>query len=176
MSSLNVPHKRLLTHLTLLLHVAIALIVLLTSYLPSFDASASVVLEEAWSRPLFRWDVFHYAHIAKDGYVYEHKYAFLLGTPVIMRYGGKLLRVLGIFSMGNLTAELVAGMLASAVVGVQSVHALYDLTMHHFASPNMALLVSLLSLLSSSPATLRLASYAEPSFTYLSYKGMVVRS
>ncbi|KNZ79526.1 GPI mannosyltransferase 2 [Termitomyces sp. J132] len=59
------------------------------------------------------------------------------------------------------------------VVAADSARILHRLTCLHFpASPAFARLVLLLSLFPSSPATLYLAPYAEPFFTYLSYRGM----
>ncbi|KAK2467794.1 hypothetical protein APHAL10511_000089 [Amanita phalloides] len=41
------------------------------------------------------------------------------------------------------------------------------------ASPSLAYMTVVISLLSSSPVTMRLAPYSEPFFTYLSYRGML---
>ncbi|KAH8119351.1 hypothetical protein DFH11DRAFT_1564543 [Phellopilus nigrolimitatus] len=166
-------HKWLLARLVLAVHIFVAIFLVASAQLPSFDASARVVLDSAWPASLLRWDAFHFVHVARDGYVYEHEYAFFPGTPLIMRYGAKLLHFVGLGSEGSLSSLLVAGALASAAVAVDAAFTLYDLTLHHFRSPATALLVSLLSLLSSSPPTLRYAPYAEPFFAYLSYKGML---
>ena len=66
---------------------------------------------------------------------------------------------------------LQGGALAAFLCDVGSTTTLYNLTLHHLGSPNLALITSVLSLLPSSPATLRFAAYSEPFFTYLSYKG-----
>jgi phosphatidylinositol glycan class V len=110
-----------------------------------------------------RWDAFYFAHIAKNGYVYEQEWAFFPGTPLIMKYAGSIL--------GNegWAAVLQGGALVALVCDTTFV--LYDLTLHHLHSESLAFLVSLLSLLPSSPATLRFAPYTEPFFTYLSYHG-----
>ncbi|KAF8170181.1 GPI mannosyltransferase 2 [Mycena galopus ATCC 62051] len=50
---------------------------------------------------------------------------------------------------------------------------MYSLSLHHLGSPALARLAAILSLLPSSPATLFLAPYTEPFFTYFSYKGML---
>ncbi|KAG1865859.1 glycosyltransferase family 76 protein [Suillus subalutaceus] len=34
------------------------------------------------SSVLLRWDAFHFAHIAREGYVYEHEWAFFNGLPL----------------------------------------------------------------------------------------------
>ncbi|KAJ3788657.1 glycosyltransferase family 76 protein [Lentinula aff. detonsa] len=129
-----------------------------SSSLPLFDASPNLVLISRWSKPLLRWDVFHFAHIAEHGYVYEHEWAFFPGLPLLM----------SLFK--NWDMLLAASMVA---IACDTTIVLYRLTLHHFGSSNLAFLTALLSLLSSSPATLRLAPYAEPFFTYFSYRGML---
>lgn len=163
--------KSVLTRLTLALHVTIAILLYFFSKLPSFDSSASLLLNSGWATSLVRWDVFHFAHIAKDGYAFEYEYAFFPGVSLIMQYGQRALRLLRICSKDDWEGYALAGTLASTAVSVDSVHTLYDLTLHHFRSPAFAYLTAFLSLLSSSPATLRYAPYTEPFFTYLSYKG-----
>ena len=170
MSSLHSSHKRLLTRLVLLCHIVVAAITFLAAQLPSFDSSASLVLENKSFTSLLRWDVFHFAHIAKSGYVYEHEYAFFPGAPSTMRAFGKLCQSAGAFA-GGFDGALLAGPILSIVIAVDAVHTLYDLSLHFLKSPHAALLTCLLSLLSLSPATLRFAPYAEPFFAYLSYKG-----
>ena len=66
---------------------------------------------------------------------------------------------------------LQGGALAAFLCDAGSTTTLYNLTLHHVGSPNLALIASVLSFLPSSPATLRFAAYSEPFFTYLSYKG-----
>ena len=88
-----------------------------------------------------------------------------------MDLGQELFRLVGLRFGDGLERYVVVGALASAAVSVDTVHTLYNLTLHHFGSPAFALLTSLLSLLCSSPATLRHAPCTEPFFTYLSYKG-----
>ncbi|KAF5385896.1 hypothetical protein D9615_002420 [Tricholomella constricta] len=126
--------------------------------LPLFDASPRLVPSPAFLQPLVRWDALHFQAIANASYTYENQWAFLPGTPFLMR--------------------LLAGTLlwptVLLAVAFDSTKTLYHLTRHHFPrSPSLAYLVALLSLLPSSPATLYLAPYGEPFFTYLSYKGML---
>ncbi|CAL1707970.1 unnamed protein product [Somion occarium] len=154
-----------------------ALLVHLASYLPLFDSSPQVVLGEDISRtvsPLLRWDAFHFGHIAKHGYVYEYEWAFFAGTPLVMRKTAQLCHLLGLFNSEDALTWpniLFSGASIACLCGTAST--LYELTLELTASPSFALLSSLLSLLPSSPATLRLAPYTEPFFTYLSYKGML---
>ncbi|KIK67109.1 glycosyltransferase family 76 protein [Collybiopsis luxurians FD-317 M1] len=128
------------------------------SHLPLFDASPNLFASLEWSKPYLRWDVFHFAHIAEQGYVYEHEWAQFPGLPLL----------LGLFKDRDIF--LLVGLIA---IDCDTTNVLYRLSLQNFNSPNFALLVSLLSLLPSSPAALRLVPYTEPFFTYLSYRGML---
>jgi GPI mannosyltransferase 2 len=135
--------------------LCLGLLSLSAYYLPLFDASPKVAVSHLFG-PLARWDVFHFQGIATGGYTYEHQWAFLPGTPILLR-------------MLNNEFAWIALLL---FIACKSTKALHDLTRHHFPrSPSFAKLVASLSLLSSSPATLYFAPYAEPFFTYLSYQG-----
>jgi hypothetical protein len=154
--------------LTLLSRVIIFLLVYLSAYfIPSFDSSQKTLehIISKWSEPLLRWDSFYFLHIAREGYVYEQEWAFFRGTPMVMRYTGYLARL---FSK-NSPDLLFTGALAA--MACDTTKTLYLLALHHLRSRNLAYLVSILSLMPSSPATLRLTPYTEPFFTYLSYKG-----
>ncbi|KAE9401585.1 hypothetical protein BT96DRAFT_1018070 [Gymnopus androsaceus JB14] len=129
-----------------------------TSNLPLFDASPNVISTSKWFKPILRWDVFHFAHIADKGYVYEHEWAFFPGSPFFLR----------LFNSSDILLAVAMIFIACDTTAV-----LYRLSLNHFGSPNLAFLAALLSLLPSSPATLRLASSTEPFFTYLSYRGML---
>ncbi|KAF9071075.1 GPI mannosyltransferase 2 [Rhodocollybia butyracea] len=138
--------------------ILIHLLAYWTSYLPLFDASPDLVQTSKWSKPLLRWDMFHFAHIAEQGYVYEHEWAFFPGLPFVL-------------SFWNANNMLWAGGMIS--VACDTTLVLYRLSLYHFESPNLAFLVALLSLLPSSPATMRMAPYNEPFFTYFSYRGLL---
>ncbi|THH29853.1 hypothetical protein EUX98_g4326 [Antrodiella citrinella] len=69
------------------------------------------------------------------------------------------------------SAFLAAGTLACCFISSSTT--LYDLTLHHTHSPTAAYLSALLSLIPTSPVTLRFVAYSEPFFTYLSYTGML---
>ncbi|KAF8917812.1 GPI mannosyltransferase 2 [Mucidula mucida] len=118
------------------------------SFLPLFDSSGA-------SNPYLRWDAIHFQHIAQAGYVYEHEWAFLSGLPF-------LLRIL----------PTPVFQLLSVAVDLGTTHALYYLSLEMLGE-KIATLTTLLSLLPSSPATLRLAPYNEPFFIFLSYRGML---
>ncbi|KAI0776922.1 GPI mannosyltransferase 2 [Trametes elegans] len=187
-SATNIPtyHRRLLLITSSIATLLTLALTILASALPLFDASPNVLLPPASRRSLrhtlasavLRWDAFHFAHIATHGYVYEHEWAFFPGVPFVMRQGGRLVRALSTPLAKSAGAQLgwdevlLGGLLAS-VVNTFSVTTLYDLTLAHFRSTSIALLASLLSLLPSSPVTLRLAGYSEPFFTSLSYLGML---
>ncbi|KAJ3889280.1 glycosyltransferase family 76 protein [Lentinula edodes] len=157
--TLERQHTRRLVFLSFLSRTFIYLVAYWSSStLSLFDASPNLVQISQWSKPFLRWDVFHFAHIAEHGYVYEHEWAFLPGLPIVMT----------LFKSPNM-------LLASSMVAIacDSTIVLYRLTLHQCGSSNFAFLAAVLSLLSSSPATLRLAPCPEPFFTYLSYRGML---
>ena len=158
-------HRALLRRLSAAFSVVFGLVLVASSHLPLFDASPRLVPDA--NSPLLRWDIFHFLHIAKDGYVYEHEWAFLPAAPWIIRYSLAFLR------LGTKSVALSHFILAVAMSALASetVQTLYSLSLHHFNSPHMALLASLLALLPSSPATLLFVPYNEPFFTYLSYQG-----
>ncbi|PCH43477.1 glycosyltransferase family 76 protein [Wolfiporia cocos MD-104 SS10] len=175
-------HIRLIRSVSFASWILSALLVYISSLLPLFDSSPRVVLNEhqSWitlaARPLLRWDSFHFAHIARSGHMYEYEWAFLPGPPLLMRGVARLLQILDQrrpFPAQAASWEyvLLGGTLAACFCGTAST--LYYLTLHHFRSRSFSLLTSLLSLLPSSPGTLRLSGYSEPFFTYLSYKGML---
>ena len=136
--------------------------------LPLFDSSPSITSN---SSPLLRWDAFHFTHIAHEGYVYDYEWAFFPGTPIVMRLAGGTIHLLKNAQLGPSSWDdfLQGGALAALIF--DSTTTLYLLTLHHFKSCTIALIVSVLSLIPSSPAVLRFASYSEPFFTYLSYQG-----
>ncbi|KAH8107800.1 glycosyltransferase family 76 protein [Cristinia sonorae] len=144
-----------------------ALLLYAASCLPLFDASPLLLAPS----PLLRWDAFHYTSIAANGYVHEHQWAFFPGTPFVMTLAARLLELAGIDQTNHWSNLLAGGALACCLTG--SATTLYHLTLHHTHSPNIAYLAALLSLIPTSPVTLRFASYSEPFFTYLSYRGML---
>lgn len=178
---LNIPsvheHKRILRVLSVLSALFTISLLYLSSQLPLFDSSPRAILHDnsfigLLANPILRWDVFHFAHIAQEGYVYEYEWAFFPGASLVMKMIARLLQAVNIPSSDvplHLEYLLVGGALISSLCGTTST--LYDLTMHHFRSSNLAFLASLLSLIPSSPATLRFSTCNEPFFTYFSYKG-----
>lgn len=139
-----------------------------SSFLPLFDASPLLLSVTAPSRPLLRWDIFHFLHIASDRYLYEHEWAFLPSLPLILHtlesgFAGE-------FKHPNV---LLWGILA--VLSFWTTQTLYDLSLHHLQSPELSLLAALLSLIPTSPVTLFFAPYNEPFFTFFSYRGMHFR-
>jgi phosphatidylinositol glycan class V len=126
------------------------------SILPLFDKSPLLTPRAPLLYPLLRWDSFHFIHIARYGYVYEHEWAFFPGTPVLIRY---------------LPPTNIPFILVLAAVACDSSRTLYLLSLHHLQSRSLAYMTLIISLLSFSPVTVRLVPYSEPFFTYLSYKG-----
>ncbi|KAI0631661.1 GPI mannosyltransferase 2 [Trametes polyzona] len=177
--------RRILLALSCTATLLTLLLTLASSQLPRFDASPLLLIDpqptgrtfrSTIASAVLRWDTFHFGHTAKEGYVYEHEWAFFPGISWAMRTWPALERLLGLRPAdAPLEWEdvLFGGFLASSVVSVFSVLALYDLTVLHFRSREIAWLACLLSLLPSSPVTLRIAGYTEAFFTFLSYRGML---
>ncbi|KAJ8473961.1 hypothetical protein ONZ51_g7535 [Trametes cubensis] len=179
-------HIRLLVILSCCATLLTIFLTTLSSQLPLFDSSPHILLpptpnfsiRRALASASLRWDVFYFAPIAKDGYVYEQQWAFFPGVPCVMQTWAVFMNAvqhLGHGQRENASLEwedILLGGLTSSLLSLPSVLVLYDLTLTHFGSPSIAFLASLMSLLPSSPATLRMAGYSEPFFTFLSYTGM----
>lgn len=164
-------HVTRLILLVLLLRVFVSCILWASSSLPAFDSSASLILSDAWSKSLLRWDLFHFLHIAERGYVFEHEYAFFPGIPIPMHIGSRLVSLFGLKESTS-SSLLAGGAIMGLVANIIAAITLYKLTLQYYPqSPTFAYLTVLFSLLSSSPATLNHAPYAEPFFTCLSYLG-----
>ncbi|KAI9059428.1 glycosyltransferase family 76 protein [Trametes sanguinea] len=188
-SAASSRHHRLLAGLSCVATILTLLLSVATShFLPLFDSSPHVILpppsafslRHVLASALLRWDAFHFAHIARDGYVYEHEWAFFPGAPYVMELGAGVLDFLSTPRLGGHSApgarqweSIMLGGLTASLLSVPSVVVFYKLTLAHFGSRNIAFLASLLSLLPSSPVTLRIAGYTEPFFTFLSYSGML---
>ncbi|EGN99627.1 glycosyltransferase family 76 protein [Serpula lacrymans var. lacrymans S7.3] len=155
------------------------LIVLSASFLPLFDSSPTILLGNSWQSSFLRWDAFYFTHIAENGYVYEHEWAFFPGIPLLMRFASQFLTGLTVHGdvSSDLTTSLEWTMLlqggALAALACDSTRTLYHLSLHHLGSPSLAFVSAALSLLPSSPAALRFAAYTEPIFTFMSYRGML---
>ena len=160
-------HRALLRRLSAASSIVFGLVLVASSHLlPLFDASPLLVPDA--NSPLLRWDIFHFLHIARHGYVYEHEWAFFPAAPWIVRYSLALLN----WATKSVALSHFILAVAMSALASETVQTLYSLSLHHFNSPHMALLASLLALLPSSPATLLFVPYNEPFFTYLSYQGM----
>jgi phosphatidylinositol glycan class V len=163
-SAPNEQHRTLLRRLSAASSLVFGLVLVASSRLPLFDASPTLV--PGAHSPLLRWDIFHFLNIARHGYVYEHEWAFLPAAPWIIRHSLAFLERLTPSTLSHLIFAVGISVLAS-----ETVQTLYLLSLHHFKSPHMALLASMLAILPSSPATLLFVPYNEPFFTYLSYRG-----
>jgi len=152
--------------------IVCSVILLFSSYLPPFDSSHQVlwpVLSTSVSTfgrfisTILRWDSFHFLEIAQNGYTYEYLYAFLPGTPTIMRASSLLSGYGTIFGL--------SWVVCTTVVSYFTLTTLYDLTLVHTGSQELAMLATTCSILTTSPATLLHAPYAELPFSFFSYKG-----
>jgi GPI mannosyltransferase 2 len=172
MAAVDDEHLSRLDKLTVLSRLFIAASIhLSSSYLTLFDASPRAILAppalRTFASSLLRWDAFHFAGIAKDGYSYEHHWAFFPGVPFLLQMVDRL----PTFFLDDTTSALTWVALFHALIAIPTTRAIYRLTLIHFRSPSFALLTALLSLFPASPATLYFAPYAEPIFTFLSYQG-----
>ncbi|KAI0808158.1 GPI mannosyltransferase 2 [Fomes fomentarius] len=186
-------HRRLLRVLSFAATLLTLFFTITVSQLPLFDASPSVLLpaprpEDAslavrirhvLASSVLRWDAFHFAHIATANYVYEHEWAFFPGIRAVMRDLGHIVSFLfdcdydvSVGVNPKLENALLGGLLG-ALPTAFSVVTLYDLSLEHLGSSDAAFLAALLSLLPSSPVTLRVSGYTEPFFTFFSYQGML---
>lgn len=142
----------------------IALLFAASGLLSLFDSSPRLVPHSKWNQPALRWDAFHFRGIAQNGYTHEYNWAFFPGVPLVLRCSALLSNI--IIENSDL---LLTGLLL--VIACDSTLTIYELSLQHFDSPSFACLTSLMSLLPTSPPTLHFAPYAEPFFTFLSYKG-----
>lgn len=160
-------HRRRLLIFVVSSQVLIQLLLFLCSYLPLFDSSPWAVLDKPttwWTSSLLRWDVFHLGLVA-EGRVYEHQWAFFPGAPNFMKFLGQI-------APNDEWRTLMQGGILLAIA-CDSTLVLYELSLRHLKSPPFSFLSAMLSLLPSSPATLRHAPYAEPFFAWASYRGCV---
>lgn len=161
-------HRKQLLIFTLASQTLTLLLLFLCSYLPLFDSSPWTVLDKSTTSwvisSLLRWDVFHLGLVA-DERMYEHQWAFFPGSPTFTKFLGQ------ITPSDDWATFLQGGVLLA--IACDSTLVLYDLSIHHLKSPSLSLLSAVLSLLPSSPATLRHAPYAEPFFTWASYRGHI---
>ncbi|KDN49607.1 glycosyltransferase family 76 protein [Tilletiaria anomala UBC 951] len=150
---------------------AFVLLQLCGQLLPSFDASASILLLSVspslkpWLVPLVRWDTLHFLGVASPkalsrfgqalpgGYAYEHSLAFQPGLPVLMRQLGS-----STHGTWSLQQSIVMSTLLAWVCSCLSPWLLFQLTARHFSSIYFAYLASLLSILSPSPASMIIPS------------------
>lgn len=137
------------------------------SKLPLFDTSPTIAFSEQVYQASLRWDVLHFENIASHGRVFEHEWAFLPGAPFLIWLGKRI--SLAFTQSEDWASLLLLPILLVAVLDATRI--IYQLTLHIMKSHRVAWLVGLLSIISSSPATLRLAPYAEALFVCLSYRG-----
>ena len=159
-------HRTLLRRLSATSSLVFGLVIVAACRLPLFDESPLLVPDA--NSPLFRWDNFHFLHVARSGYVYEHEWAFLPAAPWVIRYA---LALLGRVSQNIIISHFIIAA-GTSVLASETVQTLYSLSLYHLKSPHRALLATILALMPLSPATFFFAPSTEPFFTYLTYRGM----
>jgi GPI mannosyltransferase 2 len=118
---------------------------------------------------LTRWDAIYFVQIARRGYFFEQEYAFGAGLPFVIRLPLGWLRLFGWEASAALEAAIV-GIIVAHTAHLLAVLTLYFLSLRVWNSPRLALIASLLHILS--PAGLFLsAPYAESSFAMCSFAG-----
>ncbi|KAF8342835.1 GPI mannosyltransferase 2 [Cantharellus anzutake] len=172
-------HRRVIFLCNIVSKLIVTSVVLFSSFSTSFDSSHNLIvagdsLVARWSRSMLRWDAFHFAHIAQNGYVFEYEYAFFPGVPLVMRAVTEIARIAGLVSwtkQPSVEQLLYSGALSTLFIDSSPV--LYELTLAVTKSTQFALLCSLLLSLPTSPATLLFGTYAEPFFSYFALRGML---
>ena len=74
---------------------------------------------------LLRWDAVYFAHAARDGYVYEQEWAFLMGFSSVVRMAVSLLAQ----TTGVRADEIVMGVVVAHGAHLAAVLGLYQLTL-----------------------------------------------
>jgi GPI mannosyltransferase 2 len=118
-------------------------------YLPDFDKSSPHVYS--------RWDSIHFETLAQTGYKFEHQWAFFPGVPFVSSF---------------LPSQLASGIFIG-LFSIPTIPALYDLSVVALKSPSLAYVATLLSIFTSSPAVVHVSGYAEPLFTFCTYRGLL---
>ncbi|KAG9042791.1 ER membrane glycoprotein subunit of the GPI transamidase complex-like protein [Tulasnella sp. UAMH 9824] len=179
---INASNKKFLTRAYYLSRILVASTIVLSATLfPPFDSSHLITQPRrkfGFTSALLRWDVFHFANIALNGYTHEHLFAFFPGPPLLMRLfaeaGRRVFNITGLTDRISVSeGDVLLGGAVASLILCDWTGDLYDLTLAVGGTPSMAKLTTLLSLLPLSPPTLLFAPYAEPFFATLSYKGML---
>jgi hypothetical protein len=132
-----------------------------------FDASPYLASASSFRGPLLRWDALHFEHVAEQGYIFEHEWAFFPAIAWVIRMTAWVSQQTRQSAHWN--SSLIFCLVTLIVADASRV--LYKLTLHYMKSISVARVASAMFLLSSSPATLRMAPYTEAFFTWLSYRG-----
>ncbi|MBE3050112.1 hypothetical protein IMZ48_47965, partial [Candidatus Bathyarchaeota archaeon] len=166
-------------------------LVLITTFLPSYDTSTSLALDlppdhtsdaphlsfsSALASRLTRWDAIYFTAIAHRGYLHEQEWAFGPGLPyLVSKILLPLSSVLGLALPQTLKTAALLSAAVSNVSHLLSVLLLHALTRRLFPqlNKNLALTAGLLHIIS--PAGIFLsAPYAESLFACLSFAGYVI--
>ncbi|KZT43667.1 mannosyltransferase [Sistotremastrum suecicum HHB10207 ss-3] len=171
---------RLITLYAICARLFFITLIVSASLLPPFDSSHKTILPAANPRSLFdvfvgsllRWDEFYFADASRNGYQYEHEWAFFPGPSWARRLVRSVWSIGGRRTISSLSEALFTGALTNCFT-VWSARILYLLSVECTGSASVARISALLSLLPSSPAVIFHVGYTEPLFNLCSYMGML---
>ncbi|TIB67987.1 hypothetical protein E3Q08_04005 [Wallemia mellicola] len=159
--------------------IAIIIIYICTTIIPSFDSSADIILSDesnsfirALTKPLLRWDTFHFANRATrelSTWKWDYEVAFMPLLPLIMRFGGKLLSKVRMSAI-SYSDVILGGALFTNIISLLIPLELYRLTrvtFPHMKAQRAALPVMIMLACTPSPPSL-IAPYTEAVYAPLS--------
>ncbi|WVQ97334.1 hypothetical protein IAU59_004445 [Kwoniella sp. CBS 9459] len=159
--------------LALIIRISHSIILhLLSSFLPPFDASQTLVSSQSHVSPGLRWDAIHFTSIALEGYQWEQQLAFQPLWQAILRLSGECLRYIRGGDAINVEDAVRGGTAVSVIAWTGSSAMLYKLTAHIFptSSPRFALLTTLLYLLPPTPVPS--LPYTEPTYAFFTFTAL----
>lgn len=120
-------HARLVISLSVTARILTSLLIYLGSAASIPFDSSHLTLElintapllRKWASFAVRWDTFHFTRIAQNGYVYEYEYAFMPGTPAVMRLIAFIARALGVVQWDDPPSQMelsMCGFIASILL------------------------------------------------------------
>ncbi|KAG5439050.1 hypothetical protein PCANB_002383 [Pneumocystis canis] len=153
--------------------VILVLICTLSSFLNVYDTSTSLILKQPKNilqkiiASLTRWDNIYYITLARRGLLFEQEWAFGPAFPYLIR-----LFTDKVFSNKSLYNYAFTSIIISHLFHFFSIFFLYYLTFKIYHSRDMAIVSSLLYLISPSGIFLS-AGYTESFFSFITFLGFI---